>query len=97
MIIRDKEWVDIASKLKEIHDKIKFLESKKRRLSTLLVRLSDNKNSCAEGYEYKYLVRSGSVDYSLIPELKDMDLSMYRKEDVGYWKLTFNEQFKEII
>lgn len=97
MIQRDAEWVRVASQLKETTDKIAYLNQVKSKLSEELQILSDYKDSCGDGYEFKTINRIGTINYKDIPELKDIDLSPYRKEDTNYWKLNFKKQYKEII
>ena len=97
MITRNKEWIDVAAKLHEIKEKIAFLEQEESKLSTQLKELSEHKDSCGGGFEYKTTERLGSVNYKDIPELKDIDLSPYRKDSVSSWRLTLKKQFKEIL
>ena len=97
MIQRNKAWIDLANKLYEIQQKISFLEDEKSKLHKELQILSDHKDSCAAGYEFKECSRAGIVNYKIIPELKDLDLSQYRNSDVSYWKLTYKKPFKEIL
>jgi len=97
MIIRNTEWVEVASKLKEMQDKIKFLESEKSKLSIQLQELSEYKDSCGGGFEYKTTERLGTINYKDIPELRNVDLSIYRNDIISCWKLSYKKQFKEIL
>lgn len=97
MIIRGKEWIEVAAKLKETSDKITFLEGKKKELSKLLQELSEFKDSCGGGYEYKSSERVGTINYKIIPELQGIDLNPYRGVNLNIWRLTFKKQFEDII
>ena len=97
MIDRDNLWISVASELQELSKKIKFLESEKSKISKKLQILSGDEDSQGGGFEFKMVVRNGSVSYKDIPELKSVDLDFYRKPSINYWKLTFTEQFKEIL
>jgi len=97
MIRRNVEWIRVASKLKETTDKIAYLNQVKSKLSEELQILSDYKDSCGDGYEFKTVTRIGTINYKDIPELKDIDLSPYRGIETSYWKLSFKKQYKEIL
>ena len=54
----------------------------------------DLKKLCAEtpyvtsNFAFIVETRKGNVDYSIIPELHNVDLDDYRKKDVKMWKLS---------
>lgn len=93
MIQRNNYWVEKAQELKETQERLKFLKEKKAELELELRSLSNNVDSYGEGYKYKIFSRPGSVDYKLIPELKEIDLDKYRRDDVEFWKLSYTKQF----
>jgi len=97
MIERNKEWILVAQRYEDLTQKIKFLTEEKSKAYKILQELSEHKDSCGGGYEFKTYDRLGTVNYKSIPELKNIDLSIYRADNVNCWKLTFIKQFKEIL
>jgi len=97
MIERDNKWIEVASKLKTLQDKIKFLDIEKKKLSKLLQELSEFKDSCGGGFTYKAIERIGTINYKDIPELKDIDLSPYRSKPINIWRLSEIKQFTDIL
>lgn len=90
----DINWLAAANELYEIQQKIKYLETQKKRVAQHLEELSSGQDSYGKGFEYKQITVKGVVDYKLIPELKDIDLEKYRKENISYWKLNFTKQYE---
>jgi putative phage-type endonuclease len=52
-----------------------------------LIELCDGQSSRGKGLKVQKIVKKGMVDYSIIPELKEVDLEKYRKPISEYWKL----------
>lgn len=89
MIIRtDFEWRSVANEAYKLKLKRKKLEEKERELMDKLKALSNEQTSCGDGYLFAKEVRKGAIDYSSISVLRGLDLEMYRKDDVVYFKLT---------
>jgi hypothetical protein len=93
IIKNNPTWVALAEKLYETKAKIKYLEEIEAELSKTLLAESNFEDTSIAGYTYKKVERPGSVDYSKIPQLKDVDLNPFRKESVIFWKLSFVKQF----
>ncbi len=88
-IERDDElWLQCASKWKEVSSQIKSLEKEESELRKQLIFLSGESSTKGGGISLCQVSRKGNVDYSAIPELKSVDLEMYRKPDSSYWRLT---------
>ena len=87
------QWVLTAKELLDIQEKLKFLKDRKLKVESNLRELSNNKSASEAGYKYNLFTRPGSIDYSSIPELQDINLDEYRKEEQKYWKLSFTKQF----
>ena len=87
------KWIVTAQELLDIQQKLKFLKDRKLTVESNLRELSENKSTELEGYKYNVFTRPGLVDYKSIPELKDLDLDKYRKEEISFWKLSFTKQF----
>ena len=87
------KWIITAQELLDIQEKLKFLKDRKFKVESNLRELSGNKSTELEGYKYNVFTRPGLVDYKSIPELKDLDLEKYRKEEQKFWKLSYTKQF----
>lgn len=87
-ISMDEEWIGIASEAFEVCKKRRYYASEEKRLLSKLKELSDNRNSSGGGYMFIGTERHGIVNYKMIPELKEIDLDLYRKEDTTSWKLS---------
>lgn len=88
-----KIWLETASDLLEIQNKIKFLKVKQQMQAKILKQLSGDDGMALEGYKYIPFKRSGVIQYKDIPELKSIDLEQYRGKGVTSWKLSFTKQF----
>lgn len=53
-----------------------------------LISLADNHNSKGAGMRVTKSVRKGNVNFSNIPELKDVDLEKYRNEAITTWRIS---------
>lgn len=87
-IERDDELWDIyASQWKNTIQKIKELELQEKELRNELIYLSGESNSKGAGISLCKINRKGSVDYSKIPELMNVDLEQYRKPQSTCWRI----------
>ena len=50
--------------------------------------LTNEMGFCASGFKFEPSERKGSIDYSKIPELIDLDLEQYRGKSIVVWKLS---------
>jgi len=84
----DSEWWNICHQYRtlkqKIDDDVKRLESFKQQL----IDMSEKRNCKGAGISVTYIQRDGCVDYSKIPELKDVDLSKYKKAGSEYAKVS---------
>lgn len=80
-------WVITAEHAWQIKQSIKELEKQHDLLLSHLKALANNKNHVEGNYFLKKDIRSGSVDYSKIELLKQIDLEPYRRPSVESWKL----------
>lgn len=83
----DDAWHDLAKQIHKIREKRKNLELEEKLLMDQLVALSKNKNSCNDHFYLQTIIRAGSVQYKLIPELQSVDLEAYRGKPTSYWNL----------
>lgn len=84
----DKLVVDLVDEFSEISDQIKALEITKKDLLKEIIERCGERQSEISGHKLTKVERKGSVDYSKIPALKDIDLEQYRKPSSEYWKLS---------
>lgn len=83
----DSEWEDCAERWKRISASIKELEKEEEELRKQLIFLSRETNTKGSGIFLSQVLRKGNVDYTKIPELKNVDLEKYRKGDINSWRL----------
>jgi len=80
-------WVMKAKELYNLKQIIKDLEKKEKTLSFELQDLSQNQTTSYGNLRYSCDLVKGNVDYTIIPELKLVNLELYRKEPSQRWKL----------
>lgn len=78
---------DIAKKAYEAQQMRKSFEAEERRYLDELKALAKGETQTWGDYGFIKEMRSGSVDYSKIPELQGVKLEDYRKDKVVVWKL----------
>lgn len=83
----DYLWEMYASQWKEVTQKIKDLEIQEQELKNELIYLSGQSNTKGGGISLCQIQRKGNVDYSKIPELKNVDLDLYRKQTSSSWRI----------
>lgn len=84
---RDQEWEEAAKELYTIKEQRKYLQAVEIRLTSKLKSLSNDKNSRGNEFTFYAVTQKGLVDYSSIPELKNVDLEQYRKAERQAWYL----------
>lgn len=89
--IRDERWSDKARELMRTKQMVKHYQALEDQLERELKVLSEQTNSTYGNLKYTYTVAKGSIDYKAIPELKSVDLELYRKEETVRWKLEYTE------
>lgn len=83
----ETDWLVAASQWMHISSQIKKLEEEEDRLRKKLIALSENANSKGAGIKLSKILRKGNVDYTAIPELKQINLDEYRKPSTESWRL----------
>lgn len=83
----DEKWLQLASKWQTLNRTMSMLESEEKELRDELILLSNNQNSSGGGIKLSKQIRKGNVDYSKIQEIKNINLDVYRKAPVEYWKI----------
>jgi len=85
---QSQEWIDLAKELHETKQMLKHYKLQEAKLRDKLKALSNNKSSVGGEYVFTAIERLGNINYKEIPELKTVDLDLYRKESYLSWKLT---------
>lgn len=80
-------WCDIAEDWRKTNQELKLIQEREQNLRNVLISLSHGKSSVGGGVKLSKRIRKGSVDYSKIKELENVDLECYRKPNTEYWAL----------
>lgn len=84
----DALWVEAAQRYSAVTAQIDKLSDERDHLKELLVNMAKQPNSRGGGVTLRKLSRRGSIDYSAVPALKDLDLEPYRKAAIDYWRIS---------
>lgn len=84
----DEVWSACAIEYLILDKEIMEREKRQKELKDMLVSMSRGQNSIGGGVRVCKMVRKGIIDYSKIPELKEVDLESYRKEPIECWKIS---------
>ena len=84
----DEAWEQCAKKYLKVQEDIGRLEVDQENLRKQLIFLSGHVNSRGGGLSLCQVRRKGSVDYSKIELLKQIDLEQYRKPETTSWRIT---------
>ena len=86
-VIDDPEWevaIDIYHRhKKQVELSQSFVDSSRE----TLIKLANGKNCRGAGYKVSKTVKRGAISYADIRELQGVDLELYRKSDVEYWRI----------
>jgi len=83
----DNEWKNLVAQWLAIDEEITILKERQDMLRTSIIKAANGKSVEGAGIMLTKSVKRGSVDYSLIEELKNMDLDKYRKESKEVWTI----------
>ncbi len=84
----DALWTQCAEKWKSTTQQIKELQAIEEDLRKQLIFLSGESNTKGAGISLCQVLRKGNIDYSKIPELKNVDLDKYRKSQISSWRIS---------
>lgn len=84
----DVLWSECAMRWKSVTNSIKELEKSEEDLRKQLIFLSGESNTKGGGISLYQIQRKGNVDYAKIPQLKGVDLDLYRKGSINSWRIT---------
>lgn len=83
----DDIWKNAANEWILLNEKLKEIEKKEESLRNFLIEMANKKNSRGAGIKVSKVIRKGNVNYSIIPELKEIDIEKYRKGPIECWKI----------
>ena len=84
----DEIWHETSKEWKEAYESLQEHIVKESELRAKLIGLANDKNCRGNGVIMKKHLRKGSIDYSAISEIKEINLEKYRKEPASYWSIT---------
>ena len=88
--IDDYECTKAAEELKSVLQNIATLTKREEDIKKALTDMCEAKglnNASCGGIHISRCVRKGTIDYAGIPELKKIDLEMFRKAPISYWRV----------
>lgn len=84
---RDLDFSELCEVFDELRAYKKDIEKDMKTVWDKILKIGDGENSHHQGYYLERTIRKGGVDYSTIPELKDVDIEKYRKTECEIWRL----------
>jgi putative phage-type endonuclease len=90
-LIDDYEYNELCSFYLDLTEQENMIAKKKKELLEKIKTMSEGKNSCSKLFKATKFRVKGGVDYDSIPQLKDIDLEKYRKNNREQWKISKNE------
>lgn len=88
----DEEFISWENLYHHYDNDIKLMELRKEEARQELIKLSDGKNCIGSKIKMTKYIKRGTLSYSDIPEIKEMDLEKYRKQPTEQWKITIKEE-----
>lgn len=79
----DEEWNQLAKEWIEISK----IEDRKEEIRTRLIAISGRLNTMGGGIKLSKIPRKGTIDYRSIPEIKNIDLEKYRKNNIETYRI----------
>jgi len=86
--ISDLECLEKFAQWKKINAKLKELKLSEDHLRKDIIAMTAGRNIKGCGIKVSSSMRKGNIDYSIIPELKNIDMEKYRKQKIIVWKLS---------
>lgn len=87
----DEELKHMADEYLELQKQLALMVKREEALKAQLIDACEARNynnAVCQGVQLSRCVRKGNIDYSKIPELKRIDLEIFRKEPTKYWRVT---------
>ncbi len=87
----DRRWEIVTLKWKMAKDDLDLAKTMEESVRRELIGISESQNSKGFGVKVQKIMRKGSVKYSEIPELKEIDLDAYRLSPTESWRITLDD------
>lgn len=87
---------DVALELHKAKQTRKYFEMVEKQLLDKLLAITNHSVYKGTKYELQAKERLGSVNYSIIPELRNVNVNLYRKESTVAWHLVENIELPNI-
>lgn len=84
----DEMWSHVANSWINCQQKLEKLKAEEEHLRESLICLSGKSNAIGAGVRLSKIVRKGTIDYKAVPELRGLDLELYRKGPVESWRIS---------
>lgn len=85
------DWRLLCHQYRQVELQLKECERVKEELRKRIISSAGGLNAKGEGMKVSKVVRRGSVEYGVIPELKGLDLEQYRKPSIVSWRIDVKE------
>lgn len=76
----DAVWTTAASKWRSLNEALKNMQDQEKALKDQLIKIAHQKNCMGGGVKLSRYFRKGNIEYTAIPELKEVELEQYRKK-----------------
>lgn len=83
----DLQWHNAVISWLKRKNYLKQAEIDERNAREQLINLCGFKNTKGAGIKIQKIIRKGSINYSCIPELKDINLDLYRESSKEIWRI----------
>ena len=83
-----QRWLDSVSRWEKIQEQLKRLKEEEKEARASLIGQCQGQSSHGGGIFVRRIVEKGRIDYSQVPELKNVNLDVYRKQPIEKWKIT---------
>lgn len=90
------EWHFAVSEYKRALKNEKEAVAQREEAGEQLKKLAGEIPCMGDGITLTQVTREGSIDYKAIPELKDVDLEKYRKQQTTYWKINVKREDEQM-
>lgn len=84
----DFQWIELSERYHELMLEKTLLAFEEAKIKEKLISLSENRNTRGGKLLVSKVVKKGNVNYSNIPELRNVDLEKYRNEPITYWRVS---------
>lgn len=84
----NETWTSTAERWQKTNEQLKSLEKEEALLRDKLIELAANKNAKGANLRLTKSLTKGAVDYMRVPELKGINLELYRKNSFTKWRLS---------